>query len=135
MARQYAVPGATAEFVNETGSRTEGLAAGAFGNETTVTTLSVAPGAGSIIFTGFAPTVVTDMVVAPGVGSIVFTGFAPTVVYGAVVSPDAGSIVFTGFAPTIDITVEPGAGSITFTGQAPTVSNLTAGGPMFSIIL
>lgn len=134
MARQYAVPGNVATFLNDNGTRQEATPAN-FVNETTVTTLTVAPDVGSILITGFAPTVTTDTVVSPGVGSLILTGFAPTTTSGTVVSPDVGAVVLTGFAPTLDLSVEPDVGSVVMTGFAPTPLALTAGGPMFTIIV
>lgn len=107
--------------------------------------ISLTPDAGSIVFTGNAPS--TDESVLPGAGSIVLTGNIPgTVVEGIAprlprqlgrgprplipqpwrrdfssisFAPSTGSITFTGFAPSADETVAPGAGSIVFTGLAP----------------
>jgi hypothetical protein len=64
-------------------------------------TESITPGVGSLIFTGFAPTVTES--ITPGVGSLIFTGFAPTVTES---NPDTinvftGSLIFTGFVPTV----------------------------------
>lgn len=80
--------------------------------------LTVAPGAGSVVFTGNAPSV--DSTAAPGAGSLVFTGLAPSA--DATVAPGVGSVTFTGLAPSVDSTVAPGVGSLVFTGYAPTVS-------------
>jgi hypothetical protein len=134
VARQYAVPGSLPTFLSDTGTRQEATPAN-FVNETTVTNSSAAPGVGSIVFTGFAPTVTSNAAVSPGAGSIVFTGFAPTITSDTVVSPGAGSVVLTGYAPTLDLTVEPDVGSIVLTGFAPTPLANTAGGPMFTIIV
>ena len=74
------------------------------------------PDVGSIVFTGFAPSV--DETVAPGPGSIVFTGQAPSA--DEAVLPGVGSIVFNGLAPSADESLLPGVGSVVFNGQAPT---------------
>jgi hypothetical protein len=88
--------------------------------------ITVTPGAGSLAFTGFAPTVTFDFRVAPGVGSLALTGFAPTatVTSEIVVAPGAGSLTFTGFAPTVafDFRVAPGVGSVALTGFAPAIT-------------
>lgn len=91
---------------------------------TTTTNAAVSPAAGSLVFTGFAPTVTTNSVVAPGVGSIVLTGLAPTTTIDAAVAPGVGSVVFSGFAPTItsNAVVSPGVGAIVLTGFAPTAT-------------
>jgi hypothetical protein len=70
--------------------------------------------------------------VTPGTGSLVLTGFAPTVSAGASVTPSAGSLALTGFAPTVAAaaSVTPGVGTLTITGFAPTVTagaNVTPG--------
>jgi hypothetical protein len=121
--------------VAETGLLTFVTALPAVVTETRDTSLTAAPGAGSIVFTGFAPTTGTDAAVSPGAGSIVFTGFAPSTTGDGVVSPGVGAIVFTGAAPTVDTTVAPAAGAITLTGFAPTTLALSAGGPMFAMIV
>lgn len=135
MARQYAVSGGVfAAYLNDTGTRVERLS-DSFINETTSTSVTVSPGVGSILFTGYAPTVVSNTAVAPGVGSVVFTGFAPSITSDTVVAPGVGAIVFTGAAPTLDITVAPGVGAMTLTGFAPSPVALAPGGPMFSVIV
>ncbi len=93
---------------------------------------SIAPGAGSLVFTGHAPS--ADITVTPAAGSVVFTGFAPSITNDTVVAPPAGSLVFTGFAPSPDITVEPPAGAVVFTGHAPTPVARSLGGGLFTVI-
>lgn len=121
--------------IGETGLLSFVTAAPAVITETRDNSVTAAPGAGAIVFTGFAPTTGTDAAVSPGAGSIVFTGFAPNTTGDGVVSPGAGAIVFTGAAPTVDTTVAPAAGAITLTGFAPTPLALATGGPMFTIIM
>lgn len=85
---------------------------------------AAAPGVGSAVFTGQAPTVTAGNTAAPGVGSVVVTGTAPTVAAGNTAAPGVGSVVFSGFAPTVTTSgapLVPPAGSVVFTGAAPTV--------------
>jgi hypothetical protein len=96
----------------------------------TASNTDVAPGAGSITFTGYAPSIAqgANQSILPGVGSLTITGYAPTIAQGAnqAVSPGVGSLAITGYAPTLAQTanqaVSPGAGSLTITGYAPTVA-------------
>jgi hypothetical protein len=91
--------------------------------------LTISPGVGSIILTGFAPTVTMDVTISPGVGAVTITGFSPTVTNNAsgalTVNPGVGAVTITGFAPSvlIGMTVSPGLGGVTITGFAPTVTN------------
>ena len=94
------------------------------------TSVTVTPGVGSLVLTGFAPTVsaTQSQTVTPGVGSLTLTGFAPDVSAGtnATASPGAGSLTLTGLAPTVsatsNVTVTPGFQALTLTGFAPAVS-------------
>lgn len=94
---------------------------------------TVSPGVGSVLVTGYAPTVVqtTNQIVAPDTGSLVITGHAPTVVRtsGQTIAPGAGALTLTGNAPTVIRTahhiVAPGAGALTLTGHAPAVLQTT----------
>jgi hypothetical protein len=83
----------------------------------------VNPGVGSLVITGYAPTIAQPQTAAPGAGTITLTGFAPAVVQNAQVNPGVGSLVLTGYAPTIaqPQTASPGVGTITLTGYAPAV--------------
>lgn len=89
---------------------------------------SVIPDAGTLTFSGFAPTVqqTANTSVSPAAGNLTFTGFAPSVTQAVSVVPDAGSFAFTGFAPTVEqtanVSLTPAAGALTFTGYAPTVT-------------
>src|SRR5690242_462445 len=39
----------------------------------------LAPGTGSLVFTGFAPTVAVPRLLVPGVGALTLAGFAPSI--------------------------------------------------------
>jgi hypothetical protein len=54
----------------------------------------------------------TSVTVTPGVGSLILTGFAPTVTAGSepvsvTVTPGTGALVITGYAPTVSTTAIP----------------------------
>jgi hypothetical protein len=86
--------------------------------------VTVAPGAGAALATGYAPTVLTGAVSAPGAGSGLATGFAPTLAFASAVLPGAGSGIATGYAPTLtfaEVTL-PGAGAALATGFAPSLA-------------
>src|ERR1700723_445663 len=88
--------------------------------------ITLTPAAGSILLTGFAPSV--DQSLVPSASSIVVTGQAPIVAAGNTVAPSVGSVVVTGVAPSdaAGNTVAPGAGSILLTGEAPSVDQALA---------
>lgn len=94
-----------------------------------VTDTPVAPGAGSLAFTGPPPTVArtANQATAPAAGTLALTGYAPTLAQtaGRQVAPGAGAIAFTGLAPTISASahqsVAPDAGTLSFTGWPPGV--------------
>lgn len=97
----------------------------------------VAPGAGGIILTGYAPTVArtNHRSVVPGGGGLSIQGFAPTVARTdhKNVAPAAGGLAITGHAPSVTqssaASILPGAGGLAIVGHAPTVtrsSNYTA---------
>lgn len=85
---------------------------------------NIAPGAASLTFTGYAPSIAQPQGINPGAASITFTGYAPSIAQPKNVAPGAASVTFTGYAPSIaqPKNVTPGAGSVTFTGYAPTVT-------------
>ena len=95
--------------------------------------VSVAPGRGAVVITGFAPSVSTgsDVAASPGIGHAVLTGHAPAVTTGNDVSaaPGAGAVSVAGHAPTVtatssstDVSVAPGAGRVVIAGHAPGVT-------------
>lgn len=88
---------------------------------TLATVSSTAPGAGGLTYTGYAPTIGNISTVAPGPGSLAYTGYAPSLITPSAVAPGAGSLAFTGYAPSLVIpsAVAPGAGSLTYTGYQP----------------
>lgn len=112
------------------------------------------PAAGSLVFTGFAPTVLTGLgiaipagalvlsgqapVVALSValqaGSLVFAGQAPSITGAVTISPPAGSLVLFGHAPVVARAVEVGVGALTLSGQTPSVGWST-GLPTGSLVL
>jgi hypothetical protein len=89
---------------------------------------SAAPGAGSLGVTGYAPTITQPQAVAANVGSLAITGYAPTVTQAInqAVNPSAGTLAFTGYAPSVaqsaNQAAAPGAGSVALTGYAPSVA-------------
>jgi hypothetical protein len=59
----------------------------------------------------------------PGAASLIFTGGSPVV--SPILSPGPDTLVFTGGTPTVDLdfpTFDPGPDTLTFTGGTPTVS-------------
>ena len=87
---------------------------------------SANPGAGSLVYTGFAPTVNITRSALPGTGALAYTGFAPTVNITRSALPGTGALAYTGFAPTVTLTdnkiASPGVGSLAYTGFVPTVN-------------
>lgn len=82
---------------------------------------------GSIVLTGFAPSAAFNLNLTGSTGSIVLAGFAPSIGFG--LTGDTGSITLSGFAPSIGFGLTGNTGSIVLTGFAPTLSqafNLTA---------
>jgi hypothetical protein len=65
--------------------------------------VSVTPGAGSIVATGFTPTLQADWMATPGLGAVTVTGRAPAVVIGgnASASPGVGTVTVVGFKPAL----------------------------------
>lgn len=82
-----------------------------------------APGKGALAYTGYAPTLIAASNVAPGKGALTYTGYQPSVSGASSVAPGKGSLVYTGYAPTLlsGSSVAPGKGSLTYTGHAPTL--------------
>ncbi len=96
---------------------------------TTTASVTMAPGVGSLVFTGLAPalTIGTGVAVAPGVGLLAFVGNVVDFENGTgnTATPDAGVVEFTGFAPTFSTqppALAPGLGSVAITGQMPDVT-------------
>lgn len=85
---------------------------------------AAAPGVGTLTLTGHAPSVSQPQAVTPGVGALTITGYAPTVAQPNAVVPGAGTLALTGYAPSIaqPHAVSPGAGALAFTGYAPAVA-------------
>lgn len=96
------------------------------------TSVSVTPTTGSLILTGYAPTVATPRLVTPTTGTLVLQGYAPTVATPVAVTPTTGPLVLTGYAPTVatPVVVTPMTGSLVLTGYAPTV---TTGGTSVAV--
>jgi hypothetical protein len=84
---------------------------------------TIAVPAGSLVLTGYAPTVRVPRTLPVPAGSLVLTGYAPTVNAPYRVSVPAGGLVLTAFAPIVraQTTLSVPAGSLTLTGFAPTV--------------
>ena len=80
---------------------------------------TIAIGAGSLVFTGFAPAVLQNTIAIPD-GSLTLNGFAPTVALRLPIG--TGSLTLTGFAPNASAGINIGAGALTLTGFAPTVT-------------
>ncbi len=97
-----------------------------FGLKTASGGQTIAPGAGSVAITGYAPTIAQPHAVSPGVGSLALTGYAPTIAQPHAVSPGVGSLAISGYAPTIAQTanqaVVPGVGALAITGYAPSLA-------------
>lgn len=73
-----------------------------------------------------------NITAAPGAGSIVITGFAPTVTLGALtVAPGVGSILITGFAPGVNMGI-PAASTVTGAPPAGDQANAYLGGTLVS---
>lgn len=89
------------------------------------------PGVGALTLTGFAPTIAQPQTAAPGVGSLTLTGYAPSIVQGQNVNPSAGTITITGYAPDIaqPQSAAPGVGTIAITGYAPSIAQPLAVAP------
>lgn len=91
----------------------------------------LAPGAGALSFTGYAPSVVrtANASVSPMLGALTVTGFAPSIMMMAAntISPQnpLPTLGITGFAPSIvrgtSSTQRPGQGLFSISGHAPTI--------------
>ena len=96
----------------------------------TATGVSVDVPAGSVTYTGQAPTVTTsdNQEVTVPTGSVSYTGYAPTISVGGNQSVEVpvGSIAYTGQVPTVTVSdhqaIDVPVGSVTYTGYAPTVT-------------
>ena len=95
----------------------------------TTASVTMAPGVGALVFTGFTPalTIGTGVTLTPGVGLLAFVGNAADFENGTgtTATPGAGSVVFTGLAPTFlsqPDAVFPGLGLLAITGNMPTVT-------------
>jgi hypothetical protein len=92
--------------------------------------MPVLPGAATLTFTGFAPSVVRGVTTSlqPGASMLGVIGYAPSVTQGLTktISPAPASVTVTGFAPSIDQTAarntNPGPAALTITGYSPTVA-------------
>lgn len=96
---------------------------------TTTASVTMAPGVGLLVFTGFAPalTIGTGVAVAPGLGRVAFAGNAADFENGTgnTATPDAGVVEFTGYAPTFSTqppALAPGLGVAALTGYMPDVT-------------
>lgn len=65
------------------------------------TSVTVTPGAGSVVVSGFAPSVAAGASVSLGSGSVVLTGHAPGASGSAAASPGVGAVVVRGYAPEV----------------------------------
>ena len=131
MARQVIVNGFPPAWVAETQNIDVALTGGGWVVEAAGVPTSVTPGAGSVVFTGFAPSVSLGLTVSPGAGSVVFTGETPTLTLGLTLAPGAGAVTITGKTPslTLGLTIVLGAGSVVLTGYAPAISGITPPAP------
>lgn len=86
----------------------------------------IAPGAGTLTLTGYAPSIAQPHGVTPGVGALTITGYAPTVEQVSGVQPGVGTLTLSGHAPTVTQPhgVTPGVGALTLTGHAPVVTQV-----------
>ena len=69
----------------------------------------------------FGPGVASTTNAQPGVGSLILTGYPPSLSLSLRVAPGAGSLTLTGFAPALRTKVFPGVGALTFTGLQPSI--------------
>jgi hypothetical protein len=102
------VPGGP--YVNEQGTAQRQIPGGPFINETVSAGggNSISVPAGSIVLSGFAPTVSNPRAVSIPAGSLVLTGIAPSITNPKSIAMPVGSIRLNGFAPTVtDGTVVP----------------------------
>ena len=104
-------------YATQTNPNDIGLTNGPSGSGT-----NVAPGAGSLLLSGFAPVIALAVAISPAVGALTLTGFAPTVTVDRPVAPAVGAMTLTGFAPTLDKGILPGVGALTFDGFAPSIT-------------
>lgn len=81
------------------------------------TALNIAGDVGSIVLTGFAPSIGFGITGAQG--SVVLAGFAPSIGFG--LTGNTGSIVLAGFVPNIGFGLTGNTGSITLSGFAPSI--------------
>jgi hypothetical protein len=84
--------------------------------------LTLGMAAGSLAFTGHAPTlsVVENTTIEVPAGALVFKG--PARPAGANITPDPAALAFTGYAPSLQDTLTPDTGPLTFAGYEPTLS-------------
>ena len=88
----------------------------------------MAPGAGSLVFTGYAPALLTGGALTPAEGALVLSGHVPVLQHG--LYPDAGALVLQGLAPLVSAgaIAFPAEGVLLLQGYAPTVSEGGGGG-------
>jgi len=89
---------------------------------TVVINTPLTPSTASLTLTGYAPSVVANTIVTPSTGSLTLTGYAPTVVVNTIITPSTGTLTLTGYAPVLDLGITPSTASLTLTGYAPTVA-------------
>lgn len=91
--------------------------------------VTVSPGFGNLVLTGYSPTVsfTDNKFASPGVGNLTITGYAPTVTRttsDVTIATGLGELVITGHAPTVsrteNVIVNPETGALIITGYAPT---------------
>lgn len=92
-----------------------------------ISTGNPTPSAGSLAFTGSAPTLRTAE--APGAAALSLSGSAPSVSVGSIITPSAGALAASGNAPTEGFQEVPGAGALAITGNAPTIISGTVIAP------
>jgi len=89
---------------------------------------TLAPGADSLAYTGYAPTISAGSTLGPAKGSLTYTGYAPSMGFASGLSPGADSLSYTGYIPTLSSTREagltPGGGALRYTGYAPSIGGL-----------
>lgn len=86
---------------------------------------TITPSAGTLAFTGVAPSRTTQITITPVKGALAFSGNAPTVASTGAITPQAGVLAFIGNAPSVtqQLFRTPIAGVLAFTGIAPVVSS------------
>ncbi len=98
---------------------------------------TIAPGAGTVVVLGLAPTIEQPQALTPDLGAVVLTGFVPVISQPQTIAPGLGAVVATGFAPAIvqGSSLMPGLASIVVQGLAPSITQSTGIAPALGEIV